>query len=71
MDYEEFKDIFMNVLNKYAPINETIIRGNTAPFMNKTLSKAFMVRSRLKNKYNEFPTEENHLNHKKTKKLLC
>ena len=38
----------MNVLNKYAPIKEKIIRGNNAPFMNKALSKAFMERSRLK-----------------------
>ena len=71
MKYDEFKDIFMNVLNKYAPIKEKTIRGNNAPFMNKPLSKAFMERSRLKNKYNKFPTEENHLNYKKTKKLLC
>ena len=65
MNYDEFKDTFMNVLNKYAPIKEKIIRGNNAPFMNKALSKAFMERSRLKNKYNEFPREENHLNYKK------
>ena len=60
MKYDEFKDIFMNVLNKYSPIKEKTVRGNNAPFMSKT----FMVRSRLKNKYNEFPTEENHLNYK-------
>ena len=66
MKYDEFKDTFMNVLNKYAPIKEkNIIRDNNAPFMNKSLSKAFMERSRLKNKYNEFPTEENHLKYKK------
>ena len=65
MKYDEFKDIFMNVLNKYAPIKEKTIRGNNAPFMNKPLPKAFMERSRLKNNYNKFPTEENHLNYKK------
>ena len=65
MNYDEFKDTFMNVLNKYAPIKEKTIRGNNAHFMNKALSKAFMERSRLKTKYNEFPTEENHLNYKK------
>ena len=35
------------------------IRGNNAPFMNKTLSKSIMTRSKLKNKYNKSPTEEN------------
>ena len=35
------------------------IRGNNAPFMNKTLCKAFMPRSKLKNKFNKIPTEDN------------
>ena len=33
--------------------------------MNKTLSKAFMTRARLKNKSHKFPTEENILAFKK------
>ena len=33
--------------------------------MNKTLSKAFMLRSRLKNKFNKYPTEENKTLYKK------
>ena len=33
--------------------------------MNKTLSKSFVERSRLKNPYNKFPTEENYTNYKK------
>ena len=33
--------------------------------MNKTLSKAFMHRSKLKNRYNKFPTEINLNNYKK------
>ena len=65
MTYDEFKNVFMVVLNNHAPIKEKIIRGNNAPFMNKTLSKAFMVRSRLKNMYNKFPTEENKIVYKK------
>ena len=31
------------------------VRGNNAPFMNQTLTKAFMHRSKLKNKYNKNP----------------
>ena len=45
----------MNDLNNYAPSKKKAIRGNTAPFMNKTLSKAFVKRSRLKNKFNKDP----------------
>ena len=59
INYDEFKNTYMNVLNRHAPIKEKKIRGNNAPFMNKTLSKSIMTRSKLKNKYNKFPTQEN------------
>ena len=49
----------MKVLNKHAPMKKKYVRGNNAPFMNQTLTKAFMHRSKLKNKYNKNPTEEN------------
>ena len=59
MNREKFKDIFMQILNKYAPMKKKCIRGNNAPFMNKTLCKAFMHRSKLKNRLNKIPTEDN------------
>ena len=65
MTYDEFKEIFMKSLNKHAPMKEKFIRGNNAPFMNKTLSKAFMQRAKLKNKYYKVPTEENNLLYKR------
>ena len=40
------------------------IRGNNTPFVNKTLSKAFMQRAKLKNRYYS-TTELNHLHFKK------
>ena len=48
-NYDEFKNIYMNVLNRHAPIKAKKIRGNNAPLMNKTLSKSIMIRSKLKN----------------------
>ena len=57
--YDDFEDVFMKVLNKHAPMKKKYVRGNNAPFMNQTLTKAFMHRSKLKNKYNKNPTEEN------------
>ena len=57
MKYDVFKNIFMNALNRHDPIKEKMIRGNNAPFMNKTLSKSIMTRSQLKNKYHKSPTE--------------
>ena len=62
--YDSFKKYFMSTL-KHAPIKEKLVRGNNAPFMNKTLSKAFMLRAKLKNKYKQKPTELNHLSYKK------
>ena len=68
--YDIFKETFMEVLHKYAPMKEIIIRSDNAPFMNKSLSTAFMHRTKFKNIYNLFPTEENNLKNKKQKNLV-
>ena len=59
LNYERFKEIFMQVSNIHAPMKKKFIRSNNAPFMNKTLSKAFMNRSKLKNYFNKHPNEGN------------
>ena len=59
IQYDEFKDIFMKVLDWHAPMKKRVVRGNNAPFMNKVLSKAFMHRTKLKNQYNNTPNENN------------
>ena len=59
MNYDNFKESFMRVLDRHAPMGKKMVRGNNAPFMNKTLSKAFMYRSKLKNYFNKQPTKEN------------
>ena len=46
------------------------MRGNNAPFMNKTLSKEFMHRARLKNLYHKNPTDLNKLLYKR-KRNFC
>ena len=48
---EEFETLFMTTLNTHAPMKIKYIRANNSPFMNNELSKASMVRSRLRNKY--------------------
>ena len=69
MNYDEFKEIFLYVLNKYAPMKIKCIRGNNAPFMNKILSKKFMNRSKLKNKFNKIPSGENEILYKRQKTI--
>ena len=68
IEYVFVKETFMEVLHKDAHMKEKIIRGNNAPFMIKTLPKASMHRTKLKNNYNLFPSEENNLKYKKQKK---
>ena len=45
-------------LNKHAPMKTKYLRANNSPFMNKELTKAIMVRSRLKNKSLKLKTTE-------------
>ena len=59
MNYETFEKKFMEQLNEHAPMKERLVRANNAPFMNKTLSKAVMHRSRLHNKYLRNPNDVN------------
>ena len=43
----------METLNKHAPKKTKVFRGNHKPYINKTLRKAIMKRSQLKNKANK------------------
>ena len=47
-NYALFETLFMVQLNKFAPMKEKYVRANNAPYMNKTLAKAIMNRTRLK-----------------------
>ena len=59
INYDKFLDIFLKVLNKHAPLKHKTVRGNQSPFMTKELSKSMMLRSKLKNKHNKCPNDEN------------
>ena len=65
--YESFSDTLKAVLNKHEPLKEKIVRGNNSPFMAKELRKAITSRSRLKKKYQDWPSIENFKNWKKQK----
>ena len=51
-NYSQWENQFLRVLNKHAPLKSKVIRGNTNPFVRKTLRKAIMRRSALKKKAN-------------------
>ena len=50
-EYSNFQNTFIQVLNYHAPAKKEIVRFNNSPFMTKTLRKAIMHISRLKNIY--------------------
>ena len=54
--YDLFKQMFLTVEDKHAPLRKKLIRGAQAPFMNKELSKAIMHRLKLRNIYNKTKT---------------
>ena len=63
--YELFESTFLELLNKHVPMKEKYVRANNAPFMNKTLSKAIMTRSRLRNRFLRNPDMTNKMKYNK------
>ena len=61
INYDILEKIIVRVLDRHAPLKQRLARANNSPFMNKTLSKAVMTRSRLRNKFNKNPSTENKL----------
>ena len=54
------------ILNQHAPQKKRYLRGNQSPFMNETLTKAIMHRSKLRSKlFLKNGTEENRKNYAK------
>ena len=58
-EYSPFEDIFLEMLNKHAPIKKKKLRANHVPYMTKALRKAIMKRSELETKYVKRKTDEN------------
>ena len=52
-DFESFHFTFKVVLNQFAPLKPKLIRKNNQSFMTKSLRKAIMKRSKLRNKFND------------------
>ena len=52
-------NVYLNVLNKHAPIKTKVTRGNQAPYITKAYRKAVIKRPQLKTKYLKNSTLEN------------
>ena len=67
--YESFAASCNKILDNHAPVKKKYVRGNHSPFMNKSLSKAIMVRTRLRNIFLKNRSEENKINYNKQRNL--
>ena len=56
---EEFFDTFLATVNEHAPMKNKKIQHNHQVFMSKTLRKAIMKRSKLRNAFNKKRSSEN------------
>ena len=46
-NYSSFENVFIDVLNRHAPIKKKVIKANHAPYVTKALRKAIKKRSQL------------------------
>ena len=67
--YDSLLDIFVSCLDKHAPLKTKKVRGNQSSFMSKSLRKAIMTRSALRNKYIKNKTPFNRNNYKKQRNI--
>ena len=67
--YSTFTKVFRLALDKHALLKVKKVRGNQGPFITKELSKAIMNKSKIRYKYQIWPSRENFLALKETKKL--
>ena len=69
MEYQHFLNIFIEILNKHAPMKQKYLRANQGRFMTKDLHKAIMKRSRLRNKFLRDRTDISREEYKKQRNL--
>ena len=67
LDYTNFEDNFLGVLNKHAPSKKKVLRANHAPYVTKALMTAIMKRPYLEKLYFKKKTTESLKKYKKHK----
>ena len=51
LEFDIFKSVLNQAIQKHAPIKQRYVRANQARFINKTINKEIMKRSRLRKKF--------------------
>ena len=68
-NFEKILDTFLATLNEHAPLKKKKIRYNHQVFMSKSLRKAIMKRSKLRNTFNKNRFSENWQNYKRQRNI--
>ena len=63
--FQKFCHISLDALNKHAPRKKKHARGNQMPSFNKKLSKAIMIRTKLRNNFLQNRSEEKRISYTK------
>ena len=66
-NYNQFDEIFLEVLNRHAPPKKKVVRANHKPYMTKIVRKAIMRRSALENKFYKDKSLESGIRYRKQK----
>ena len=69
MEYRYFVNIFIEILDKHAPMKQKYLTANQGRFMTKDLHKAIMKRSRLRDKFLRDRTDISREEYKKQRNL--
>ena len=71
IETDEFKQLFINLLNTYAPLKTKFLKANHANVVTKEVTKAVILRSNLRNKHLSEKSVDAWLKYIKTNKKLC
>ena len=58
LDFATLRKIFIEILDKFAPLKKKYIRANHSKFVTKELRKAIMLRSKLRNQFLKTKSQE-------------
>ena len=70
LSYSTFQAVLLEILNKIAPVKVKVLRFSNNAFMTKSLRKAIMLRSKLKNNFNKQRSYENWGIYKKKRNIV-
>ena len=59
LDFESFHFAFKTTLHQFTPLKQRVVQNNNEPFMTKSLHKATVKRSKLRNKFSKEKKSKN------------